>query len=65
MNIESITVTNFCSFGEKNNILQINPGVTTIVGMNESGKNNLDEFNRVHRFGKWDNNQSYSVQEPG
>ena len=41
MNIESITVTNFCSFGEKNNILQINPGVTTIVGMNESGKSNL------------------------
>ena len=31
VNIESITVTNFCSFGEKNNILQINPGVTTIV----------------------------------
>lgn len=41
MNIESIVVNNFCSFGEENNVLQVNPGVTTIVGMNESGKSNL------------------------
>lgn len=41
MLLQSITITGFRSFGEENNVLQVNPGITTIVGMNESGKSNL------------------------
>ncbi len=41
MRIQSITVNCYRSFGEQQNMLQVNPGVTTIVGMNGSGKSNL------------------------
>lgn len=41
MRVQSITVSCFRSFGEQQNMLQVNPGVTTIVGMNGSGKSNL------------------------
>ena len=41
MRVQSITVNCYRSFGEKQNMLQVNPGVTTIVGMNGSGKSNL------------------------
>lgn len=41
MRIQSITVNCYRSFGEEQNMLQVNPGVTTIVGMNGSGKSNL------------------------
>jgi len=34
MRIQSITVNCYRSFGEQQNMLQVNPGVTTIVGMN-------------------------------
>lgn len=37
MRVQSITVSCFRSFGEQQNMLQVNPGVTTIVGMNGSG----------------------------
>ena len=43
MLIESIAVLNYRSFGNTKNVLQVNPGITTIVGMNESGKSNLIE----------------------
>ena len=41
MRIQSITVNGYRSFGVQQNMLQVNPGVTTIVGMNGSGKSNL------------------------
>lgn len=41
MLIQSVVVSNYCSFGENDNCLNLNPGITTIVGMNESGKSNL------------------------
>ena len=34
---------NYRSFGSDKNVLQVNPGITTIVSMNESGKSNLIE----------------------
>ena len=41
MNITKIVVQNYRSFGTSDNILRVNRGVTTIVGMNGSGKSNL------------------------
>ena len=41
MRIQSITVNNYRSFSENDNTLQVNPGVTTIIGMNGSGKTNI------------------------
>lgn len=41
MKLKSIAITGYRSFGNKNNVLEINAGVTTIVGMNGSGKSNL------------------------
>ena len=43
MLVESFAVQNYRSFGSDKNVLQVNPGITTIVGMNESGKSNLIE----------------------
>ena len=41
MRVQSITVDGYKSFGKTNNMLQVNPGTTTIVGMNGAGKSNL------------------------
>ncbi len=41
MRIQSISINNYRSFGTEANCLQVNPGVTTIVGMNGAGKSNL------------------------
>jgi len=41
MRVQSITVSCYRLFGEQQNMLQVNPGLTTIVGMNGSGKSNL------------------------
>lgn len=41
MNITKVIVKNYRSFGDESNMLHINQGVTTIVGMNGSGKSNL------------------------
>lgn len=41
MNITKIIVQNYRSFGTSDNVLRVNRGVTTIVGMNGSGKSNL------------------------
>ena len=35
MRVQSITVNCYRSFGEKQNMLQVNPGVTTIVGIDK------------------------------
>ena len=41
MIVKSIIVNGYRSFGSANNELKLNPGVTTIVGVNGSGKSNL------------------------
>ena len=41
MIVKSIIVNGYRSFGNTNNELKLNPGVTTIVGVNGSGKSNL------------------------
>jgi len=41
MIVKSIIVNGYRSFGNINNELKLNPGVTTIVGVNGSGKSNL------------------------
>ena len=41
MRVQSITVDGYKSFGKTGNMLQVNPGTTTIVGMNGAGKSNL------------------------
>ena len=52
MRLQSITINNYRSFGESDNTLQVNPGVTTIIGMNGSGKSNLidaiSQINPIH-----------------
>ncbi len=44
MIITKVIVQNYRSFGTSDNMLRINHGVTTIVGMNGSGKSNLVEI---------------------
>lgn len=44
MIITKVSVQNYRSFGTSDNMLRINRGVTTIVGMNGSGKSNLVEI---------------------
>ena len=41
MRIQSITINNYRSFSNRNNVLKVNPEVTTIIGMNGSGKTNI------------------------
>lgn len=41
MLLHSVVINNYCSFGSNDNLLYINPQVTTIIGVNESGKSNL------------------------
>ena len=41
MNITKVVVQNYRSFGTSNNVLRVNRGLTTIVGMNGSGKSNI------------------------
>lgn len=41
MRIQSITVNSYRSFSQSDNTLKVNPGVTTIIGMNGSGKTNI------------------------
>ena len=43
MLLHSIEIHNFKSIGESNNLIIIEPRITTIIGKNESGKSNILE----------------------
>lgn len=43
MLLHSIEIHNFKSIGESNNLIIIEPRITTIIGKNESGKSNISE----------------------